>query len=202
MRIVDLSSCNEVSEVILLEDLTLFDRRAFAGEDSVVFKNLQTNEALHLYNHSFSLDEIIQYATCLNDVEAFLRKNPYLFKAKITEEEFIGHVYANSVFEVGRKYFVLNDEKILRTYSLSKFLEEKSLCWPGRTETLEEQKIVQNFPIMFYDGLENYLYENLPQIQGIDINPVNVKYRVDKENKRITLTITDIAKSIRNINRS
>ena len=202
MKIMTLSDSAIQTEVINLDDSQTIDKIKFAGQDSVVYRNILTNQAIHLYyERECTLEKVVEYAKCVNEASLLMQNIHYQENASLAGEEYKALVQVNPVLEVGERMFLIGNKRSSYVYSLSPFISANSLCWPGRTQIKEEQEVVKNFPIMFYDRLENYLYDNLPQITGIDINPVNVKYRVNRERKEIDLIITDIAKNINNISR-
>ncbi|MBS3174833.1 hypothetical protein J4440_03055 [Candidatus Woesearchaeota archaeon] len=49
--------------------------------------------------------------------------------------------------------------------------------------------------MFFYDRINEFI-QSQSGIHGVDVNPVNVKFRVDKNQQKIFLIITDLAKNI------
>ncbi len=171
------------------------DKNCFAGQDSVVFKDVRNNNAIHVYGNGVSLDRIVGYAKCVNHAEEFLKVHPFEETATFDETKYNVQVYVNPIADVGEKEFSAKNRRDKRVYSVSPFIDGSSLCWPGRSDDKEQLEVAKCFNILFYDRLNEYMLSK-SGLGGVDIHPVNVKYRVDKEQKRITLIITDLAKDI------
>lgn len=167
---------------------------SYAGQDSTVFRERASDRALHVYGQQARLDQLVGYAESVNTAAAFLNHRPFLEEAHFRERLFQLTVLINPIDEVGERIFVVGVQNLLRVYSLSPFIEGRTLCWLQQARDPNQQEVARHCTIPFYERLNAALEE--AKIDGIDINPVNVKYRIEEETARITLIVTDLAKDI------
>ena len=171
---------------------------AFSGEDSVVYRDIKTGDAIHVYHSNIDFSSALRYARCLNEVASSLDAHPYIEEITFQGMRYMVEVRVNPVEEVGEKLFEIGSDKNKRAYTISRFIEAPSLCWPNRNNEKQLPAVASQFNIQFYDRVEEWM-ESHSGIQGIDINPVNTKFVYYEKERKILLIITDIAKSIGNI---
>jgi len=167
---------------------------SYPGQDSTVFRN-NNDCAIHVYGICIKLDRVLAYAQCVNTAASYLDTHPFMEKTKFEGESYDVVVRVNPVEEVGENSFVIQGKESKHVYSLSPFIAEPSLCWPQQANDEEQRSVARCFNMLFYDRVDEYI-DSQTGIWGVDINPVNVKYTVDRNQKKILLVITDLAKNI------
>ena len=169
--------------------------RAYPGQDSVVYHNIETDKAIHVYNNMIDFDRALLYAQCVNDAAQFLITHPFSHNVRFEELQYSIDIHVNPVEEVGEKLFTASDESIQRAYIVSPFVRGLSLCWPQQATDEEQRAVARCCGVLLYDRINDYI-ETQSSVACVDINPVNVKYAIDRNELKIKLTITDLAKSI------
>ncbi|HIH42555.1 TPA: hypothetical protein HA246_02840 [Candidatus Woesearchaeota archaeon] len=169
---------------------------AYSGQDSVVFRNGDT--AIHVYNNNNSFEKILAYAQCMGAVASSLTKNPFTEDIEFEGIAYKVEVRANPITEVGEKLFKMHGADLRRVYTLSPFIEGLSLCWPYQAHDEQQKAVARCFSPMFYDRVNDYLMAET-KVCDTDINPVNVKFKIDRAQQKILLIITDLAKCIGNV---
>lgn len=173
-------------------DVPGIDKRAYPGQDSVVFRDLQAGRAVHVYNCPF--ESVLSYARCVNAAYS-LNTSPFSERVVFQGADYISEARVNPVEEAGEKTFRLQGKDWRRAYTVSPFIDAVSLCWPEQTDDEERKSVARCFNMIFYDRVNEWI-ESRSNLRGIDINPVNVKYIVDREHPKISLVITDLAKNV------
>jgi len=194
MRILTLEMLSPEDQCVDLNGPNM-DPTAYPGQDSVVFRDNQINKAVHVYQNHIAYEQILKYAQHVNIAKASFEKHPFIEKIEFEKKSYDVIVGINPVEEVGEKLFEMQGNRTRRAYTLSPFIEGSSLCWPNQANNDEQFAVAKCFDMLFYDRIDNALYSQT-NINGIDINPVNVKYAIDKDQQKISLTITDLAKNI------
>ncbi len=169
---------------------------AYPGEDSVVYRDRKTGNAIHVYLGNITFPSVITYAGFQNEVASSLDAAPYVERMVFQGLQYRVEVKANPVEEVGEKLF--GDDKKTRAYTISKFIEAPSLCWPNGITVEKLPAIARQFTVLFYGRVSEWI-EDHTKVLGIDINPMNTKCEFYEKECRISLMITDIAKSMGNI---
>ena len=167
----------------------------YLGQDSIVYRVIPTNQAIHVYYSHNNFSKVKEYAKNVNTVAQALEQQPFRKEIQFENETYSLELVVNPRTEVGEKQI----DDTTRAYTLSPFIDGLSLCWPNQAQEDEQRAVAKSVNILFYDEFNEYL-ETISNVKGIDINPINVKYRIDKKNKTLTIIVTDLAKNINNIN--
>ncbi|MFA4887311.1 MAG: hypothetical protein WC595_03805 [Candidatus Nanoarchaeia archaeon] len=174
-------------------DASTIDSRAYVGQDSVVYRDNSTNRAIHVYHNSLDVEGIVKYAKCVNALKSMLEAAPFEEEIVFEERRYVANVCVNPVEEVGEKWFRKGGELAKRKYTASPFVSGPSLCWPHLANG--ETMIARCFDILFYQRVNGFI-ESKGVIGNVDIHPVNVKFKIEREKQTISLIVTDLAKSI------
>ncbi len=169
--------------------------RAYPGQDSTVYHDTREGKAIHVYGSHVDFAGAVLYARAVNSVAGFLGENPFSEGTMFEGSPCSIDVCVNPVEEVGERLFRVGDEVIQSVYTVSPFVEGLSLCWPRQASDEEQRAVARCCNILFYDRITGHIETQSP-VACVDINPVNVKYSVDRVRCRIRLTITDLAKDI------
>ena len=172
----------------------------YPGQDSVVFRNDLTGCVIHVYNRDIAFWEVLTYAQCVNTAASSLDAHPFIENIKFEDMPYKACARVNPVKEVGETFFVINGNKSKHAYTVSPFIDGFSLCWPNRASDEEQRAVARSFNMLFYDGINEFI-RSQSRIYGVDINPVNVKFAIDRNQRKILLVITDLAKNIKNVTR-
>ena len=193
MRIIPFDEQGLEDRCVVLDGPNI-DPKAYAGQDSVVFRDVRTDRAIHVY-HCGEFEGILAYARCVNAAASALDGVRFEEEVDYGGRRFKVGVRVNPVEEVGERLFGTNGESLQRAYTVSPFIGGLSLCWPQQAEDDEQRAVARCFNMFFYDRVDEFIAEQ-SGVQMVDINPVNVKYNVEEAQQRISLVITDLAKSV------
>src|SRR3989338_837232 len=168
-----------------------------AGVDSTVYRDTQINQALHIY-YNTTFERILLYAQCVNAAALSLRETPFEERTTFEGLRYKVEAKVNPVEEVGEKCFRFNGIVRKRPYTLSPYIDELSLSWPEYAKDPLQKSVALCFNPFFYNELSEFIEKQSP-VKGVEINPTNVKFNVDRSQQKIFLIITDLAKNIEDV---
>src|SRR3989344_7515541 len=128
MKVIPFDEQPLEARCLALDGLSM-DHKVYLGQDSVVFRNNQTDRAIHIYNKSISFIRVLTYVQCVNAAASCLDRSPFI---EDIEPEIIPYkveVRVNLVEECGENLFSIKGNSMKYIYTISPFIDGSSLCW-------------------------------------------------------------------------